>query len=99
MTRPPDFYVLTESGYRVPCILWGEFSEDRPHILVGKDSGSPFLIDSQQLCMVTFAGTPLDIAIEPAEPPTEAWLAMTEQADPRPDPTDRPEYPSVLANS
>jgi hypothetical protein len=79
-TRSPDFYVLAESGVRVPCFIQGQLCEHDSHILIGFQAGaresSLFLIDSKQLRLMTWSKTVLDIEIEPAM--TEVWKALTD---------------------
>jgi len=77
--RPPDFYVIGESGGRFPAYLQGQLSADS-RLLVGFTAttpASPFVIDSEALCMATFTGTRLDIPVEAADPPTEVWQLLT----------------------
>jgi hypothetical protein len=78
-SRPPDFYVLVESGARIPCYLQGQLDESRPHLLIGFQAGrsstAPFLIHAEAKRLVTWAGTLLDLEIEPAN--SEVWQALT----------------------
>lgn len=75
--RRPDFFVLTEAG-RVPCFLQGTYREDMPSRLVGCQPGKPvFLVDAAEMRLVTWSGVVLDIPIEPATPPTDVWVALT----------------------
>ena len=80
--RPPDFYVVGETGRRCPAFLQGEYrSRDGQNWLVGFTLGNdslPFLVDPENRRLVTWAGSILDVEIEPAEPVTPVWAALTE---------------------
>ncbi|MBW4460546.1 MAG: hypothetical protein KME47_09935 [Nodosilinea sp. WJT8-NPBG4] len=67
LPRPPDIYVLTESG-KHPAFIQGEWSGG---LLVAFTQTGVFLINPISLKLVTFAGTELDIEIEPCQ--TEIW--------------------------
>jgi hypothetical protein len=103
-SRPPDFYVIGESGRKCPAFLQGEYRHPDGRVwLVGftlGNDGLPFLIDPGTWRLVTWAGTITGVEIEPAEPVTPVWEVMTdsldENIDGRADPIDWPEYPDLL---
>lgn len=104
--REPDFYVVGESGRKCPAFLSGEYRNRAGSTwLVGFTLGNdtlPFLIDPEARRLVTWSGTALDVEIEPAEPVTGIWMALTgdnlidESIDGRSNPEDWPEYPNLL---
>jgi hypothetical protein len=84
-SRPPDFYVIGESGRKCPAFLQGEYrAETGETWLVGFTLGNgstPFLIDPENRRLVTWAGTITGVEIIPAEPVPGVWEVMTEQID------------------
>jgi hypothetical protein len=105
--RPPDLFVTGETGAKVPAYLQGHL-RDGDRLLVAFPVDCPsavFVIDPDEQCLVTFAGTRLDVPIVAADPPTRPWQLLTasdalidESIDGRPDPTDWPAYPNPLEN-
>jgi len=83
--RPPDFYVVGESGRKCPAFLQGEYragtGETWPVGFTLGNGSTPFLIDPETRRLVTWAGSILDVEIVPAEPVTPVWAALTEQID------------------
>ena len=77
LSRPPDLFVVGESGGKFPAYLQGQLKEGSRLLVAFTNPEAPFVIDPDNGCMVTFAGTHLEIPIEPADPLTVPWLALT----------------------